>query len=69
MYDWIFNPLAAEYAMTSDFDNRWRTGGNLDEVIAEAHLDPENILTGIERFVADRENRLKRLKSGLEECS
>ena len=33
MYDWFFNPLAAEYAMTPDFDDRWRTGGSVDEII------------------------------------
>jgi transketolase len=68
MYDWIYNPLATEYAMSSDFDNRWRTGGNLDEVIEEAHLDPENLLEGIERFVKDREKRLKTLRAGLDGC-
>ncbi|MEZ4650382.1 MAG: hypothetical protein R3E97_16665 [Candidatus Eisenbacteria bacterium] len=30
--------------MTSDFDNRWRTGGNIDEVIEEAHLSPEFLM-------------------------
>ena len=38
MHDWLFNPLAEEYALSSDWDNRWRTGGNLEEVIDEAHL-------------------------------
>jgi transketolase len=66
MYDWIFNPLAASYAMSSDFDDRWRTGGNLEEVIAEAHLDPESIADGIERFVVDRPKRLDALRKGLD---
>jgi transketolase len=68
MYDWIFNPLATQYAMSSDFDDRWRTGGNLDEVIEEAHLDPDSIIAGIERFVRDREKRLEALKSGISTC-
>jgi transketolase len=68
MYDWIFNPLATQYAMSSDFDDRWRTGGNLDEVIEEAHLDPESIIAGIERFVRDRKKRLEALESGLKTC-
>ncbi|OGC02691.1 MAG: transketolase, partial [candidate division NC10 bacterium RIFCSPLOWO2_12_FULL_66_18] len=38
MHDWLFNKVAEEYAMSSDWDNRWRTGGTLDEVIEEAHL-------------------------------
>ncbi len=65
MYDWIFNPLSSKYAMSSDFDDRWRSGGNLDEVIAEAHLDPENLLAGIERFVKDRPERLEAMSSAV----
>jgi transketolase len=65
MYDWTFNPLAAEYAMSSDFDDRWRTGGTVDDVLEEAHLDPAHILEGIERFVKDRPKRLERLGGGL----
>jgi transketolase len=67
MYDWIFNPLSTKYAMSSDFDDRWRSGGNLDEVIAEAHLDPENLLSGIERFVKDRPQRLEAMRSAVRE--
>lgn len=66
--DWMFNPLAAEYAMTSDWDDRWRTGGTLDEVIDEAHLTSEWLLKGIERFVKDRPMRLKKIKSMLDSC-
>ncbi len=68
MYDWIFNSLAAKYAMSSDFDNRWRTGGNLDEVIAEAQLDPKSIVDGIEKFANDRPKRLEALRKGLDSC-
>jgi transketolase len=66
MHDWLFNKVAEEYALSSDWDNRWRTGGTLDEVIAEAHLSPDWVLQEIERFVRDREERLKRLQAGLE---
>ncbi len=65
MRDWVFNPLADEYAMSSDFDDRWRTGGKLDEVIEEARLDPDSLLEGIERFVEERPARLQRLRDGL----
>ena len=61
MYDWISSPLAKEYAMTSDFDDRWRTGGRFDEITAEARLSPEWLLQGIERFVNDRDERRQRL--------
>ena len=61
MHPWISSKVAEEYAMTSDWDDRWRTGGSLSEVIQEAHLDPEHLLEGIERFARDREVRLGRL--------
>lgn len=50
MSDWIWSQETAEYTLSSDFDNRWRTGGTVDEVIAEAHLDVESIKQGILRF-------------------
>ena len=54
MHDWIYNPRAEQYAISSDWDNRWRTGGTLDEVIDEAHLSPEWLIKGIEKFVSSR---------------
>jgi transketolase len=62
MRDWVDGPLAAEYSLSSDWDDRWRTGGTVEEVIDEAHLGPGHILAAIERYVNDREARLKRLK-------
>ena len=62
MHDWLFSKVSEDYALSADWDNRWRTGGTLDEVIEEAHLSPEWILTGIERFVKDRKMRLSRLQ-------
>ena len=69
MHDWIFNPLAEEYGLSADWDDRWRTGGTLEEVIDEAHLSPQYLMAGIERFVRDRAERLQRLRTGLEELS
>jgi transketolase len=66
MADWVDGPLTAEYAMGSDWDDRWRTGGTVDEVIDEAHLSPAHILGGIERFVRDRDSRLRRMRATLE---
>ena len=54
MHDWLFNKMAEEYALSADWDNRWRTGGTVDEVLDEAHLSPAWILKGIERFVHER---------------
>ena len=47
--------------MTADWDNNWRSGGSLEEVMEEAHLSERWLLEGIERFVNDRETRMKRL--------
>ncbi len=66
MSDWLPHKIAEEYAMSSDWDNRWRTGGSVDEVMEEAHLSPDWILKGIERFVSDRDIRLSRLVSALD---
>lgn len=51
MSDWLFNRTGREYAMTADWDNRWRTGGTLEEVVEEAHLSPDRLLEGIEKFL------------------
>ena len=69
MQDWLFNKIADEYALSSDWDNRWRTGGNVDEVIEEAHLSPDWVKSGIERFANDQELRLQRLRSELDAVS
>ncbi len=61
MHDWVDGPLAAEYSMGADWDDRWRTGGSVDEVMDEAHLTTAYILQGITRFVQDRVSRLQRL--------
>ena len=66
MHDWLLNPLAEEYALSSDWDNRWRTGGMLEEVIDEAHLSPRWVLEGIERVVREREQRLAYIQKALE---
>ena len=58
MRDWADGDLVREYSLSADWDDRWRTGGSVAEVIEEAHLDGEHILTAIERFVADRPRRL-----------
>ena len=64
--DWIANPVVAEYSLTSDWDDRWRTGGSVEEVIDEAHLSPRHILGGIERFVRERGARLRALREAVD---
>ena len=62
MQDWVDGSLVREYSLSADWDDRWRTGGNLDEVIEEAHLDPAHILTAIRRFVNERPQRVETIK-------
>jgi transketolase len=66
MGDLVTHPIVREYSLSSDWDDRWRTGGSVDEVIEEAHLDPRHIVDGIERFVRDRDQRLRRLREAVE---
>jgi transketolase len=64
--DWVDGPLAAEYSLNPDWDDRWRTGGTVEEVMDEAHLGPDHILAGIERYVRDVKQRRRRLRDLLE---
>ncbi len=66
MRDWMVSSLSEEYTLSSDWDDRWRTGGTVEEVYEEAHLSPDWILKGIERFVSDREKRLGRVAAMLD---
>lgn len=68
MHDWLSSRVSEEYTLSSDWDDRWRTGGTVEEVLEEAHLSPEHILAGIERFVRDREKRLERICAGVNEA-
>jgi transketolase len=63
MADWAGTSLVREYSLSADWDNRWRTGGNLDEVMEEAHLDTAHILAAILRFVEDRPRRLEAIRA------
>ena len=47
--------------MSSDWDDRWRTGGNVDELKKEAHIDPDSLWAGIAKFAAERPQRLAKL--------
>jgi len=69
MRDWAEGPIVHEYSLSSDFDDRWRTGGTLEEIIEEAHLDSDHILGAIERFVEAREERLRAWRGLLEAAS
>ena len=67
MQAWIFNEISREYALTSDWDDRWRTGGNGEEICEEAHISPGQLLAGIRKFAEDRPARLKRMREAIPE--
>ncbi|MDE2234519.1 MAG: transketolase [Gammaproteobacteria bacterium] len=69
MHDWLANKIAEEYALSSDWDNRWRTGGSVDEICDEAHISPAWILKGVQRFASEHEERLSRLRKMVEQIS
>ncbi len=66
MSEWVFNDLSESYALSSDHDDQWRSGGSLDEVLDEAHMNPHWILEAIRRFANDRPKRLAELKQQIE---
>ena len=45
------------------------TGGTLEEVIEEAHLDSDHVLAAIERFVSERPKRLAALRGAIDAAS
>jgi transketolase len=62
MQNWIPHAVAAEYALTPDHDDRWRTGGSVEQIVAESHLDPDHIREAVLRFVRDRGPRHERMR-------
>ena len=65
MHNWISNRLVSEYSVSPDWDNNWRTGGSVDEIIDEAHLSPRWVLEAIDKFTSERDDRLSRLKANI----
>jgi transketolase len=69
MRDWAEGSIVREYSLSADWDDRWRTGGTLEEVIEEAHLDSDHVLAAIERFVSERPKRLAALRGAIDAAS
>ena len=63
--NWISNKIVEEYSLSPDFDNRWRTGGSVDEIVNESKLDSKSIWDGINRFAFDRKTRLNRIRKSI----
>ena len=64
MFDWLSSKVAERYAMSSDWDDRWRTGGSMEEIKREARIDPESLWEGICKFAEERDARLAELRVG-----
>ena len=62
---WIKNPIVAKYSLSPDFDNRWRTGGSVDQIITESRLDSLSILNAFKRFSDERDKRLELIKKDI----
>jgi transketolase len=62
MFDWLSSKVAERYAMSSDWDDRWRTGGSMEEIKREARIDPESLWEGICKFAEERDSRLAELR-------
>ncbi|MDH3518325.1 MAG: transketolase, partial [Acidimicrobiia bacterium] len=65
MNNWIPHTVAADYTLSPDFDDRWRTGGSVDQIVAESGLDPDSLKAGITRFVDERGSRHERMREML----
>jgi transketolase len=65
MNNWIPHAVAADYTLSPDFDDRWRTGGSVEQIVAESGLDPESLKSGISRFVNERDSRHERMREML----
>lgn len=50
MVTWIKNQHVANYSLSLDFDNLWRTRGSVDQIISESKLDSINVLKVIYHF-------------------
>ncbi|MHB1499748.1 MAG: 1-deoxy-D-xylulose-5-phosphate synthase N-terminal domain-containing protein [Candidatus Dormibacteria bacterium] len=66
MGDWAGGAVVEEYSLSPDWDQRWRTGGTVEEVMEEAHLTSAHILAGLERFARDRGQRVRAHRAALE---
>lgn len=53
MPEFTFSERSVRFAVSPDWDNRWRTGGSLDEVLEEARISPHWIEAGIDAFVQE----------------
>jgi len=60
--DWSFGPLADDWSLSADRDNRWRPGGSVDEIYREAGLDPQSIAENLIAFAQAYPQRMRTLE-------
>ena len=65
MGHWIHHPIVREYSLSPDWDCKWRSGGNLEEVIDEAHLTKKWQMKAIQLFCSNIEERINRLNNAI----
>ena len=63
MGHWVQHPIVTQYSLAPDWDDRWRSGGNLEEIIDEAHLSKEWQMKAIQMFCSDKEKRMDVLRN------
>ena len=67
MSHWVQHPIVKAYSLSPDWDNSWRFGGNLEEVIDESHLSAHWQLEAIQKFSSERKFRIDSLKKSIPE--
>ena len=68
--DWIAHPVVAEYSLTSDWDDRWRTGGSRGRGDrGGAPLAASTSSRGSSASSRDREKRLASMRAILDAAS
>ena len=65
MRSWIKNRIVSKYSLSSDFDDRWRTGGSVDQIITEPRLGSLRILNAVKRFSYEKNKRLGLIKKDI----
>ena len=63
MGHWVQHPIVRQYSLSPDWDDRWRCGGNLEEVIDESHLSGDWQKKAIHTFCNDKEKRMDIFKN------
>ena len=65
MKHWVQHTQVAKYSISPDWNNNWLHGGNLEEVIEEAHLSSDWQMKAIIRFAKERDLRIEFLQKRL----